>query len=152
MKSVDRELWTLKGRWTMNGCELVESSSCWHKGRQMAEEDDDGTSHSARRPKTARSQELEREISELRSENSDLRRVNSDLRRENSSELRREVAHLKQRLDAICRRRRAEEYMRQEPTQEDIPAATLPLRASGPGGAPVRNGTAFPAQEAEETQ
>ncbi|XP_064338056.1 transport and Golgi organization protein 1 homolog [Camelus dromedarius] len=63
-----------------------------------------------------RSQELEREISELRSENSDLRRVNSDLRRENSSELRREVAHLKQRLDAICRRRQAEEYMRQEPT------------------------------------
>ncbi|XP_074210570.1 transport and Golgi organization protein 1 homolog [Camelus bactrianus] len=63
-----------------------------------------------------RSQELEREISELRSENSDLRRVNSDLRRENSSELRREVAHLKQRLDAICRRRQAEEYMRQDPT------------------------------------
>ncbi|XP_064339839.1 transport and Golgi organization protein 1 homolog [Camelus dromedarius] len=63
-----------------------------------------------------RAQELEREISELRRENSDLRRENSDLRRENSSELRREVAHLKQRLDAICRRRQAEEYMRQDPT------------------------------------
>ncbi|XP_074208210.1 transport and Golgi organization protein 1 homolog [Camelus bactrianus] len=99
-----------------------------------------------------RSQELEREISELRSENSDLRRVNSDLRKENSSELRREVAHLKQRLDAICRRRQAEEYMRQEPTPGGPYRLHPPLRASGRGGAPVRNGTTFPAQEAEETQ
>ncbi|XP_074206055.1 uncharacterized protein LOC141574400 [Camelus bactrianus] len=100
-----------------------------------------------------RAQELEREISELRRENSDLRRENSsELRRENSSELRREVAHLKQRLDAICRWRQAEEYMRQEPTPGGPYRLHPPLRASGPGGTPVRNGTAFPAKEAEETK
>ncbi|KAB1257939.1 hypothetical protein Cadr_000022531 [Camelus dromedarius] len=60
-----------------------------------------------------RAQELEREISELRREN---------------SELRREVAHLKQRLDAICRRRQAEEYMRQEPTPGGPHRLHPPLR------------------------
>nr|XP_031527386.1 golgin subfamily A member 6-like protein 7 isoform X2 [Vicugna pacos] len=105
-----------------------------------------------------RAQELERENSELRRENSQLRRENSQLRRENSElrreddELQREVAHLKQRLDATCRRRQVEEYMRQEPTPGGPHRLHPPLRASGPGGAPVRNGPAFPAQEAEETQ
>ncbi|XP_072829934.1 uncharacterized protein [Vicugna pacos] len=98
-----------------------------------------------------RAQELERENSELRRENSQLRRENSELRREDD-ELQREVAHLKQRLDATCRRRQVEEYMRQEPTPGGPHRLHPPLRASGPGGAPVRNGPAFPAQEAEETQ
>ncbi|XP_072808363.1 uncharacterized protein [Vicugna pacos] len=98
-----------------------------------------------------RAQELERDNSDLRRDNSDLRRDNSDLRRDNSDQ-RREVAHLKQRLDAICRRRQAEEYMRQEPTPEGPYRLHPPLRASGPGGTSVRNGNAFPAHVGEEAQ
>ncbi|XP_072809293.1 uncharacterized protein [Vicugna pacos] len=81
----------------------------------------------------------------------ELERENSEMRRE-SSELKREVAHLKQRLDAVCRWRQAEKYMRQEPTPGGPHRLYPPLRASGLGGAPMRNGTSFPAQEAEETQ
>ncbi|XP_072829932.1 uncharacterized protein [Vicugna pacos] len=74
-----------------------------------------------------RAQELERENSELRRENSQLRRENSELRREDD-ELQREVAHLKQRLDATCRRRQVEEYMRQEPTPGGPHRLHPPLR------------------------
>ncbi|XP_032350395.1 actin, cytoplasmic 1 isoform X2 [Camelus ferus] len=84
-----------------------------------------------------RAQELEREISELRREN---------------SELRREVAHLKQRLDAICRRRQAEEYMRQEPTPGGPYRLHPPLRDSGPGAALVQNGNSCPSEAAMEAQ
>ncbi|XP_064340058.1 melanoma inhibitory activity protein 2-like [Camelus dromedarius] len=167
-----------EGKVDMNGCELVgkqqllaakeeaklaEEETRWYKIRleechgQMREAEITWRHQVTLAEKKAqdsslRAQELEREISELRRENSDLRRENSDLRRENSSELRREVAHLKQRLDAICRWRRAEEYMRQEPTPGGPYRLHPPLRASGLGGTPVRNGTAFPAQEAEETK
>ncbi|XP_072807761.1 uncharacterized protein [Vicugna pacos] len=98
-----------------------------------------------------RAQELERDNSDLRRDNSDLRRDNSDLRRDNSDQ-RREVAHLKQRLDAICKWRQAEEYMRQEPTPGGPYRLHPPLRASGLGGTSVRNGNAFPAHEGEEAQ
>ncbi|XP_074208407.1 transport and Golgi organization protein 1 homolog [Camelus bactrianus] len=172
-RSMDTE-----GKVDMNGCglvgkqqllaakekaELAEEERRWYKIRleechgQMREAEITWRHQVTLAEKKAqdsslRSQELEREISELRRENSDLRRENSDLRTENSSELRREVAHLKQRLDATCRRRQAEEYMRQEPTPGRPYRLHPPLRASGPGDDPVRNGTAFPAQEAEETQ
>ncbi|KAB1251226.1 Transport and Golgi organization protein 1-like protein [Camelus dromedarius] len=72
--------------------QMREAEIIWRHQVALAEKAQDSS---------LRAQELEREISELRRENSDLRR---------------EVAHLKQRLDAICRRRQAEEYMRQEPT------------------------------------
>nr|XP_031302914.1 TANK-binding kinase 1-binding protein 1-like isoform X3 [Camelus dromedarius] len=108
--------------------QMREAEIIWRHQVALAEKAQDSS---------LRAQELEREISELRRENSDLRR---------------EVAHLKQRLDAICRRRQAEEYMRQEPTPGGPYRLHPPLRASGPGGTPVRNGTAFPAQEEEETK
>nr|XP_031302913.1 melanoma inhibitory activity protein 2-like isoform X2 [Camelus dromedarius] len=152
-----------EGKVDMNGCELVgkqqllaakeeaklaEEETRWYRIRleechgQMREAEVTWRHQVTLAEKKAqdsslRAQELEREISELRRENSDLRR---------------EVAHLKQRLDAICRRRQAEEYMRQEPTPGGPYRLHPPLRASGPGGTPVRNGTAFPAQEEEETK
>ncbi|XP_064334159.1 tropomyosin-1, isoforms 33/34-like isoform X2 [Camelus dromedarius] len=160
-----------EGKVDMNGCglvgkqqllaakekaELAEEERRWYKIRleechgQMREAEITWRHQVTLAEKKAqdsslRAQELEREISELR-------RENSELRRENSSELRREVAHLKQRLDAICGWRQAEEYMRQEPTPGGPYRLHPPLRASGPGGTPVRNGTAFPAKEAEETK
>ncbi|XP_064339868.1 coiled-coil domain-containing protein 6-like [Camelus dromedarius] len=171
-RSMDTE-----GKVDMNGCELVgkqqllaakeeaklaEEETRWYKIRleechgQMREAEiiwrHQVTLAEKAQDSSLRAQELEREISELRRENSDLRRENSDLRREKSSELRREVAHLKQRLDAICRWRQAEEYMRQEPTPGGPYRLQPPLRASQRDGNPVRNGTAFPAQEAEETK
>ncbi|XP_064343171.1 transport and Golgi organization protein 1 homolog isoform X4 [Camelus dromedarius] len=148
-RSMDTE-----GKVDMNGCELVgkqqllaakeeaklaEEETRWYKIRleechgQMREAEiiwrhQVTLAEKKAQDSSLRAQELEREISELRRENSDLRRENSDLRREKSSELRREVAHLKQRLDAICRWRQAEEYMRQEPTPGGPYRLQPPLR------------------------
>ncbi|XP_064343163.1 transport and Golgi organization protein 1 homolog isoform X1 [Camelus dromedarius] len=148
-RSMDTE-----GKVDMNGCELVgkqqllaakeeaklaEEETRWYKIRleechgQMREAEiiwrhQVTLAEKKAQDSSLRAQELEREISELRRENSDLRRENSDLRREKSSELRREVAHLKQRLNAICRWRQAEEYMRQEPTPGGPYRLQPPLR------------------------
>ncbi|XP_072811622.1 transport and Golgi organization protein 1 homolog [Vicugna pacos] len=140
----------------MKGCELVEKQQLLAAEEKAKLAEDETRQYKRRLEECHRQMQgadiaLRLQITRAKKKSQDNWIRARELERENT-ELRREAAHLKQRLDAICIQRQAEKYMRQEPTPGGPYRLHPSLRPSGPGGAPVRNGSDFRAQEAEETQ
>ncbi|XP_072806772.1 uncharacterized protein [Vicugna pacos] len=140
----------------MKGCELVEKQQLLAAEEKAKLAEDETRQYKRRLEECHRQMQgadiaLRLQITRAKKKSQDNWIRARELERENT-ELRREAAHLKQRLDAICIQRQAEKYMRQEPTPGGPYRLHPSLRPSGPGGPPVRNGSDFRAQEAEETQ